>query len=146
MVDVLSSFQLPPASVALGSVKSNIGHLKGAAGAAGLLKAVMALHEKVLPPSLHCEHPEPGYRLRALSPVRQHRTATVDDSGGRRAARRPQRLWFRRHQLPRCDRGVHPAQAEREWQAVGGGNETPLENDGASNERNQYLLNFFEFL
>ena len=39
-------------SIALGSVKSNIGHLKGAAGAAGLLKAALALHDKVLPPSL----------------------------------------------------------------------------------------------
>jgi acyl transferase domain-containing protein/acyl carrier protein/NAD(P)-dependent dehydrogenase (short-subunit alcohol dehydrogenase family) len=60
MVDVFSSFHLPNASVALGSVKSNIGHLKGAAGAAGLLKAVLALHEKVLPPSVNGEHPNPG--------------------------------------------------------------------------------------
>jgi malonyl CoA-acyl carrier protein transacylase len=48
---------VPARSMPLGSVKSNIGHLKGAAGAAGLLKAVLALHEKVLPPSLHCERP-----------------------------------------------------------------------------------------
>src|SRR5674536_284777 len=40
-------------SIALGSVKSNIGHLKAAAGTAGLFKAVMSLHEKVLPPSLN---------------------------------------------------------------------------------------------
>jgi len=59
MVDVLSSYRLPPGSVALGSVKSNIGHLKGAAGAAGLLKTVLALHDKVLPPSVCCEHPNP---------------------------------------------------------------------------------------
>ena len=59
MADVLSSFHLPAGSVALGSVKSNIGHLKGAAGAAGLLKATLALRDKVLPPSLHCEHPNP---------------------------------------------------------------------------------------
>ena len=39
-----------------GSVKSNIGHLKGAAGAAGLLKAALAFRDKVLPPSVHCEH------------------------------------------------------------------------------------------
>jgi acyl transferase domain-containing protein len=35
--DVLSSFHVPIGTVALGSVKSNIGHLKGAAGAAGIL-------------------------------------------------------------------------------------------------------------
>src|SRR5271167_1123972 len=59
MDGVLSSFHLPTGSIALGSVKSNIGHLKGAAGAAGMLKAALALHDKVLPPSLHCEHPSP---------------------------------------------------------------------------------------
>jgi acyl transferase domain-containing protein/acyl carrier protein len=56
MIDVLGNSNLPPHSVALGSVKSNLGHLKGAAGAAGLLKASLALRDKVLPPSVHCEH------------------------------------------------------------------------------------------
>jgi len=60
MIDVLSSSQLPAHSVALGSVKSNFGHLKGAAGAAGLLKATLALRDKVLPPSVHCEHLNPN--------------------------------------------------------------------------------------
>ena len=59
MIDVLGSFHLPSGSVALGSVKSNFGHLKGAAGAAGLLKTVLALRDKVLPPSVHCEHRNP---------------------------------------------------------------------------------------
>ena len=49
-----------PHSIALGSVKSNIGHLKGGAGAAGLFKAVMSLHEKVLPPSLNFKQPNPN--------------------------------------------------------------------------------------
>ncbi|MGZ4789744.1 MAG: type I polyketide synthase, partial [Terriglobales bacterium] len=57
--EVLSSHQLPSHSVALGSVKSNFGHLKGAAGAAGVLKTVFALRDKVLPPSVHCERPNP---------------------------------------------------------------------------------------
>src|SRR5204863_296991 len=68
MVDVLSSAKLAPNSVALGSVKSNIGHLKGAAGAAGILKTALALRDKVLPPSLHCEHPSPDIDF-ARSPL-----------------------------------------------------------------------------
>jgi len=47
-------------SVALGSVKSNIGHLKSAAGAVGLLKTSLALYHKVLPPSVNFERPNPN--------------------------------------------------------------------------------------
>jgi acyl transferase domain-containing protein/NAD(P)-dependent dehydrogenase (short-subunit alcohol dehydrogenase family)/acyl carrier protein len=49
-----------PGSIALGSVKSNIGHLKSAAGAAGILKAALALRDKVLPPSLNFHRPNPN--------------------------------------------------------------------------------------
>ena len=47
-------------AIPLGSVKSNIGHLKGAAGTAGVFKTVMALHEKVLPPSINAEPANPN--------------------------------------------------------------------------------------
>ncbi|MEU7154488.1 SDR family NAD(P)-dependent oxidoreductase [Streptomyces sp. NPDC045456] len=40
---------------AIGSVKSQIGHTKAAAGAAGLIKAALALHHKVLPPSINVD-------------------------------------------------------------------------------------------
>ncbi|HLK65175.1 MAG TPA: SDR family NAD(P)-dependent oxidoreductase [Bryobacteraceae bacterium] len=60
MLDVLAQYNLPAHSIALGSVKSNIGHLKGAAGAAGILKVTLALHDKVLPPSVNCAHPNPN--------------------------------------------------------------------------------------
>ncbi len=50
-------FGSPGARIALGSAKSNIGHLKGGAGAAGLLKAVWAVNDKLLPPTLHAERP-----------------------------------------------------------------------------------------
>ncbi|MFI7099306.1 SDR family NAD(P)-dependent oxidoreductase [Streptomyces sp. NPDC050161] len=43
--------------VAVGSIKSQIGHTKAAAGAAGLIKAALALHHRVLPPTLHVEDP-----------------------------------------------------------------------------------------
>ena len=68
IADLLKSQDLPVHSVALGSVKSNIGHFKGAAGAAGLLKTALALRDKVLPPSVHCEHPSPDIDF-AHSPV-----------------------------------------------------------------------------
>lgn len=50
---------------ALGSVKSQIGHTKGAAGAAGLIKSVLALHQKVLPPTIKITRPNPALKLSA---------------------------------------------------------------------------------
>jgi acyl transferase domain-containing protein len=44
---------------AIGSVRSNIGHLGAASGIAALIKTVLALHHKKIPPSLHYEHPHP---------------------------------------------------------------------------------------
>ncbi|MGA2236567.1 MAG: SDR family NAD(P)-dependent oxidoreductase [Terriglobales bacterium] len=87
MIDVLSSSHLPSHSVALGSVKSNCGHLKGAAGAAGLLKATLALRDKVLPPSVHCEHLNPNIDF-AHSPLyvnTELKPWTMPEDGVRRA-------------------------------------------------------------
>ncbi|MDH3601079.1 MAG: type I polyketide synthase, partial [Candidatus Tectomicrobia bacterium] len=44
---------------ALGSVKTNVGHLESAAGIAGLIKTVLALQHKLLPPSLYFDAPNP---------------------------------------------------------------------------------------
>jgi acyl transferase domain-containing protein/NAD(P)-dependent dehydrogenase (short-subunit alcohol dehydrogenase family) len=46
-----------PAWCALGSVKSQVGHTKAAAGAAGMIKAALALHHKVLPPTCKISQP-----------------------------------------------------------------------------------------
>lgn len=48
---------------ALGSVKSNIGHLDAAAGTAGLIKTALALKHRLLPPSLHFQTPNPKLDL-----------------------------------------------------------------------------------
>lgn len=52
-----------PRSIALGSVKSQIGHTKAAAGAASLIKTALALHHKALPPTLNVETPNPRLDL-----------------------------------------------------------------------------------
>lgn len=44
---------------AIGSIKSNMGHLGAAAGIAGLLKTTLALENALLPPSLHFQKPNP---------------------------------------------------------------------------------------
>ncbi len=47
------------ARCAIGSLKTNIGHLDAAAGVAGLIKTVLSLEHKALPPSLNFDTPNP---------------------------------------------------------------------------------------
>jgi amino acid adenylation domain-containing protein len=49
----------------IGSVKTNVGHLVTAAGAAGLIKTALALEREVIPASLHFEEPNPKMDLAA---------------------------------------------------------------------------------
>lgn len=49
------------ASCTLGSVKAQIGHTKTAAGLAGLIKAALAVHHGVLPPTKNVKAPNPAY-------------------------------------------------------------------------------------
>ncbi|MGB2567016.1 type I polyketide synthase [Micromonospora citrea] len=56
---------------AISSIKAMIGHTKAAAGVAGLLKAVLAVHHQMLPPTVGCEEPHDvltadGAKLRVL--------------------------------------------------------------------------------
>lgn len=71
---------------ALGSVKTNIGHLNTAAGVAGLIKTSLALEHKLLPPSIHFEQPNPKINF-ASSPFFVNTELTSwDTNGGPRRA------------------------------------------------------------
>nr|CAD19085.1 StiA protein [Stigmatella aurantiaca Sg a15] len=59
----------------LGSVKTNIGHLEAASGIAGLMKVVLSIQHRAIPPNLHFEQPNPYIRfeeLRLLVPKSLH--------------------------------------------------------------------------
>ena len=60
-----------PQSCAVGSVKSMIGHTKATAGVAGLIKAALALHHKVLPPTLGVTTPNARAGLDHRTALRQ---------------------------------------------------------------------------
>lgn len=45
---------------AIGAVKTNIGHLDVASGVAGLIKTILALQNRAIPPTLHFKSPNPG--------------------------------------------------------------------------------------
>ena len=49
--------------IALGSVKSQVGHTKSTAGTAGVIKVALALHHKVLPPTINVSKPNPKLNI-----------------------------------------------------------------------------------
>ncbi|MDZ7967876.1 MAG: SDR family NAD(P)-dependent oxidoreductase [Nostoc sp. DedSLP03] len=66
---------------AIGSVKTNIGHLDTAAGVTGLIKTVLALKHKQIPPSLHFTAPNPEIDF-ANSPFYVNTTLTEWQTNG----------------------------------------------------------------
>ncbi|WP_224766252.1 type I polyketide synthase [Nocardioides campestrisoli] len=71
LTEVFADAGVAPGAAVLGSVKSQIGHTKCAAGLAGLIKVVKAVHHGVLPPTAGMVEPNPYYDP-ATSPFRFH--------------------------------------------------------------------------
>ena len=72
--------------VALGSVKTNLGHLEAAAGIAGLLKVVLMLRHGQIPPHLHLEQPSPHITWEKYPFVIPTRLTNWEPINGRRIA------------------------------------------------------------
>lgn len=51
----------------IGSVKANLGHLEPASGMAGLIKTILALKHRALPPAIHLHTPNPHIDFQALN-------------------------------------------------------------------------------
>ncbi len=64
--DILGRGRPSDAPLLIGSAKTNIGHLEGAAGIVGLIKTTLALRERKIPPSLHFTQPNPAIDLDEL--------------------------------------------------------------------------------
>ncbi len=64
---------------AIGSVKSNVGHLEGAAGIAGLTKILLQMKHKTLVPSLHAREPNPNIDFEGSPFVIQRETRTWEE-------------------------------------------------------------------
>src|SRR5215831_6109216 len=59
LATALGEGRLPDSPCVVGSVKGNVGHMEAAAGVAGLIKTVMCLKNRQIPPNLHFEEPNP---------------------------------------------------------------------------------------
>lgn len=72
--------------IGIGSVKSMIGHTLPAAGIAGLIKAALAVHHGVLPPTLHLDDPHPALARTRFIPVTEAGPWPASGRTPRRAA------------------------------------------------------------
>ena len=69
LTELYADHGVSPGQCPVGSVKSNLGHLLSSAGIASVLKVVLALKHRELPPTIHCERPNPRFDF-STSPFR----------------------------------------------------------------------------
>jgi len=77
---VLAEERPPSRPCAVGSVKTNVGHLEAAAGIAGLIKVALSLKHRAIPPSLHFHEPNPHIPFDELPLRVQQKLAPWPDS------------------------------------------------------------------
>lgn len=77
--------QVKRQTCALGSVKGNVGHLNAAAGIAGMIKTVHALHERKLPRSIGFDQPNPAIKFEESPFYVQQETTSWESTGARKA-------------------------------------------------------------
>jgi amino acid adenylation domain-containing protein len=86
LAEALGSGRTPDDPLAVGSVKSNLGHLEAAAGVAAFIKVVLALEHGALPGNLHLREPNPRLDWQHLPLRVVDRTQPWPARGGRRIA------------------------------------------------------------
>lgn len=67
----------------IGSIKSNVGHLEGAAGLAGMIKAVLAIEKKCIPPQMHFDRPNPDIKFEEWRLKVPTETLSWPETGGK---------------------------------------------------------------
>ncbi len=100
---------------AIGSVKTNIGHLDVAAGVTGLIKTALALQNKVIPANLHFTKPNPKLGSGEQPVLRQRIAAGMEDQTKHAAARGSELIW---HGWNECSPGSGRGACNRSVRAV----------------------------
>lgn len=74
--------ELPPRQVGVTSFKSLVGHTKAAAGVGGFIKTVMAVNQRILPPTCGCKDPNPIFDTvaQAVYPILQGEIRNPDET------------------------------------------------------------------
>ena len=116
MADVLGSYDLPVGSVALGLGEIEYRPPEGRCRRCRIVESRSRTARRRTAAQRALRTSQSEHRFRALAALRQSRIETVECPGQWRPARRCQRIWFRRNQLPSRAGRVHSSQTHRQRQ------------------------------